>query len=86
MTVPPGVDPAVYAQAIADLRAIPTAPHETPADPRNPPTEHPDCGQQKGYQRHRRHGERACDRCLRANTVAHARLAMKPAAGTDGGR
>lgn len=38
-----------------------------PSADRKPPTDHPKCGTQPGYQRHRKNGEVACARCKRAH-------------------
>lgn len=70
-TTPAGIDPDLYAAALADVRALRpygTYRHET--EPvRKDPTPGPDCGLQRGYARHRRAGENACGPCLAANAA-----------------
>lgn len=70
-TPPPGIDPGLYAAALAEIRAIPSTPPQ-PADTRKPPTPGDDCGTYTGYWRHRRNGENADAACLRANANQYA--------------
>lgn len=69
-----GIDPAVYARALADVQALRPLGTYHRAPDRLEPTEGPDCGTRRGYQRHRRDGEDACERCKTANTAADRRL------------
>lgn len=77
VTPPPGIDPDVYAAALAEIRAIPSTPQ--PAETRKPPTPGDDCGTYGGYRRHRRDDENACTACLHANTLNYAnRVRRRP--------
>lgn len=71
---PEGIEAAVYAVALADVRSL--RPYGTwrSAEQRKDPTPGTDCGTRRGYSRHRRAGEHACDECKTANTAADRRL------------
>lgn len=66
-----GIDPAVYAEALADVRSLRSyGTYRRENEPiRKDPTPGPDCGTQRGYARHRRTGENADPRCLAANAA-----------------
>jgi hypothetical protein len=71
---PAPVDPAVYAQALADVVALrPYGTYRAKPEPL-PPTDDPRCGTRTGYKRHRRLGERSCKPCSAANSGADRRL------------
>jgi hypothetical protein len=63
------VDPALYEEALRDVRALRKygSCQPAPGDDRLPPTDDPRCGTRGGYTAHRRRGERACTKCLNAN-------------------
>lgn len=73
-----GVDPALYAQALAELRAVPMRPSAAPepepepVKPRRKPGPVPgapsrvECGTYSGYVHHKKRGEDACEDCLEA--------------------
>lgn len=71
MTVPVGVDAALYAQALADVQALRAygTYRQEPKELRLP-TPDPRCGTRTGYARHLRDGEDACAPCKQANTNA----------------
>lgn len=73
-TTPPGIDPAVYAKALADVRALRGHGTYQPTPAKLPPTTRPDCGTRRGYRQHQRAGERTCQRCRGANAAADRRL------------
>lgn len=74
MTAPAGINPAAYAKALADVRALRSYGTYRSAPARKPPTPGPDCDTRRGYTRHRRDGENACPGCLAANAGADRRL------------
>jgi hypothetical protein len=63
------LDPAVYAQALADVRAL--RPYGTyRAKPEKlPPVQRPECGTRAGYRLHQKHGEVTCQPCRGANAA-----------------
>lgn len=64
--VPPGIDPDLYAQALAEIRAIPGA-HAIPGVQPTAPSSVSCCtGTRNGYQQHLRRGEEACESSARA--------------------
>lgn len=75
MNVPPGVNPALYAKALADIRALRPYGTYQAAPVKLPPTERPDCGSRRGYRQHQTAGEQTCPRCRGANAAADRRLA-----------
>jgi hypothetical protein len=69
VTSPAPVDPAVYAQALADVVALrPYGTYRAKPQPK-PPTADKRCGTRRGYQAHRARGEAACDACKAGNTA-----------------
>ncbi|OEJ26825.1 hypothetical protein AS594_22400 [Streptomyces agglomeratus] len=56
--------PAAPAEAVAVAAPAPAGSKRRPVK----------CGTRRGYQKHRRNGERACDACRHANTAADRRL------------
>lgn len=74
MSAPYRVDPAVYARALADIRALRPYGTYRPRPEKLPPTTRPDCGTRRGYDKHLRTGERTCQRCRDANAAADRRL------------
>lgn len=74
LTVPAGLDAAVYARALADVISLrPYGTYQVTQE-RLEPTPDAKCGSRGGYTRHRGLGERACTPCLDANTAADRRL------------
>lgn len=68
------LDPAVYAQALADVRALrPYGTYLAKPD-KLPPVERPECGTRAGYRLHLKHGEQPDYRCRGANAAADRRL------------
>jgi hypothetical protein len=65
-TVPPGVDPDLYAQALAEIRAIPGARAVPGVQPTAPSSVSCCAGNRNGYQQHLRRGEEACEASTRA--------------------
>lgn len=65
------LDPAVYAAALADVRAL--RPYGTqpagPAPETPPPVARDECGTRTGYRLHQAHGETTCQRCRDANSA-----------------
>lgn len=74
MSLPSGVTPAAYEQALADVRSLRPCGTYQAAPGKLPPVERPECGSRTGYRLHQRHGEQTCYRCRGANTAADRRL------------
>lgn len=67
------IDPVLYAEALAEIRAIPTRPAATvnsvPSRGQRRKLSGPSrvkCGTYTGYVKHRKRGEDACEPCLKA--------------------
>jgi len=74
----PTVDPAVYAQALADIRALrPYGTYQAPAG-KLPPVHRPQCGTERGYVLHSVHGEAPHPAC---RDIAMAAQRKRRAAG-----
>jgi hypothetical protein len=73
-TTPTGIDPHLYAQALADIRNLRHTGTYQPKPTKLPPTRRDDCGTRRGYHQHSRAGETACQPCRDANTAADRRL------------
>ena len=63
------IDPVLYAEALAEIRAIPTRrpavdPGSSRVQRRRP--SRVQCGTYTGYVKHRKRGEDACEPCLKA--------------------
>jgi hypothetical protein len=86
VSVPAGVDPAVYARALADVVALRSYGTYRAKPEKLPPTDDPRCGTRTGYNAHRHRGERACTRCLDANNTATKRIKAQQQTGTGGRR
>jgi hypothetical protein len=70
----PLFDPAVYARALADVRALrPYGTYQTKAK-KLPSVERPECGTRAGYRKHQKHGETTCYSCRGANAAADRAL------------
>lgn len=71
---PAGLDPAIYAAALADVRALRpygTQPAGDQPAPPPPPPVRDDCGTRRGYRLHLVHGETTCQRCRGAEAARH---------------
>lgn len=74
---PAGVTPAVYAKALADVRALRpygTYRPNTAAPARTDPTHRSQCGSRRGYTLHSKTGERQCDQCADIEARAQRRI------------
>lgn len=70
----PGIDPAVYAKALADVQSLRGHGTYRLKAAKLPPTTRPDCGTRRGYRQHQKAGEHTCQRCRGANAAADRRL------------